>query len=82
MEKLQNQISKLLTRKQKLESKRSGHLIKILNRCCAYNLPTEVLAGAVIDSVRAVNRKDKRVSQWEIDGRKILKPSRGQKKFV
>lgn len=53
-----------------------------MNRCGAYDLPREVLAGAVIDAVRAIDRKDKRVSQWESEGRKILKPGRGKKKFV
>ncbi len=53
-----------------------------MNRCGAYDLPTKVLAGAVIDAVRAVDRKDKCVSKCETEGRKIRKPGRGKKKFI
>ncbi|MBM3468942.1 MAG: hypothetical protein FJX71_05885 [Alphaproteobacteria bacterium] len=82
LEKIETQINQLHIRKRKLENKRSDQLIKFINRCGANKLPNEILAGAVIEVVRAVGQKDKRISQWESEGRTILKPGRGRKKFL
>ena len=79
---IDSQINKLQTRKKKLEEKRKNQITTILNRCGASKMSDEVLAGAVLEAVRAFNQNDRRVSTWQTEGSKILKPGRGKKKFV
>jgi hypothetical protein len=76
------QINKLQTRKKKLEAKRKNKITTILNRCGANKMPDEVLAGAVLEAVRAFEKNDQRISSWQSEGSKILKPGRGRKKFI
>ncbi len=78
---IDTQINKLQSRKKKLEEKRKNQITTILNRCGANKMSDEVLAGAVLEAVRAYNQNDRRVSTWETEGHKILKPGRGKKKF-
>ena len=76
------QINKLQTRKKKLEAKRKNKITMILNRCGANKMPDDVLAGAVLEAVRAFEKNDHRISIWQSDGSKILNPGRGRKKFI
>ncbi|MBX9787117.1 MAG: hypothetical protein K2Y08_07250 [Alphaproteobacteria bacterium] len=82
IERLDGKINQLQTRKKKLEGKRISQLTKVLNRCGANTMPDEILAGAVLEAVKAYNQNDARVSTWKSEGLKILKPGRGKKKFV
>lgn len=79
---IDTQINKLQTRKKKLEEKRKNQITTILNRCGASKISDEVLAGAVLEAVRAFNQNDRRISTWQAEGSKILKPGRGKKKFI
>lgn len=79
---IDSQISRLQNRKKKLEEKRKNQITTILNRCGANKMSDEILAGAVLEAVRAFNQNDKRISTWQNEGSKILKPGRGKKKFV
>ncbi|MBM3468183.1 MAG: hypothetical protein FJX71_01970 [Alphaproteobacteria bacterium] len=79
---IDNQINKLQSRKKKLEEKRKNQITTILNRCGASKISDEILAGAVLDAVRAFNKNDRRIATWEAEGHKILKPGRGKKRFV
>ena len=80
---IDTQINKLQSRKKKLEEKRKNQITTILNRCGATKMSDEVLAGAVLEAVRTYNQKDQqRISTWEAEGHKILKPGRGKKRFV
>jgi hypothetical protein len=45
-------------------------------------MPDEILAGVILEAVRAYEKNDSRVSTWESEGLKILKPGRGRKKFI
>lgn len=81
VETLDEKINKLRARRKKLEGKRAAQLIKILSRCEADKIPDEVLAGAVLEVVKAFNKNDKRVSTWKSEGLKIVKPGRGRKRF-
>ena len=66
----------------KLEDKKARNLIKILNRCGVNTIPHEILAGAVLEAVKAYEKNDSRVSTWKSEGLKVLKPGRGKKKFI
>lgn len=79
---IDTQISKLQTRKKRLEEKRKNQITTILNRCGANKMPDEILAGAVLEAARAYAQNDRRVATWEADGVKILKPGRGKKRFI
>jgi len=79
---IDTQINKLQTRKKKLEEKRKNQVTTILNRCGANKMSDEVLAGAVLEAVRAFNQNDRRISAWQAEGTKILKPGRGKKRFI
>ncbi len=79
---LDDKIDQLQTRKRKLERKRAAQITKILNRCGVNILPDEILAGVVLEAVRAYKENDSRVAAWESEGLKILKPGRGRKKYV
>jgi hypothetical protein len=79
---IDTQINKLQTRKKKLEEKRKNQITTILNRCGANKMSDEVLAGAVLEAVRAFNQNDRRISAWQAEGTKILKPGRGKKRFI
>jgi hypothetical protein len=79
---IDSQINKLQSRKKKLEEKRKNQITTILNRCGANKMSDEVLAGAVLEAVRAFNQNDKRISTWQTEGSKILRPGRGKKKFI
>lgn len=74
------QINFLQSRKKKLEDRRKDQLSTIMSRCHATTLPDEVLAGAILDAVRAYNSKDPCLSKWQQEGVKILKPGRGKRK--
>jgi hypothetical protein len=75
------QINKLQNRKRKLEEKNKTHIIKIFNRCGANKLPDSILAGGILEIVRAFNQNDERITTWKTEGNQILKPGRGRKKF-
>jgi hypothetical protein len=79
---IDSQINKLQSRKKKLEEKRKNQITTILNRCGANKMSDEILAGAVLEAVRAFNQNDRRISTWQAEGSKILKPGRGKKRFV
>lgn len=81
-EAIDSKINRLQARKKRVESKRGAHLIKILNRCGANKIPDEILAGAVLEAARAYGQNDKRVEHWQAEGKNILKPGRGRKKFI
>lgn len=82
IEAIDNMINLLQARKKRVENKRGDHLIKILTRCGADKMPDEVLAGAVLEAARAFAKNDNRVSSWQSEGKSILKPGRGRKKFI
>ena len=82
LQKIDIRINKLQTRKKKLEAKRKDKIITILNRCGANKIPDEVLAGAVLEAVRAFEKNDRCISTWQSEGSKILKPGRGRKRFI
>ncbi len=82
IETLDRKIDLLQSRKKKIEAKKTTQLTKILNRCGANKISDEVLAGVVLEAVRACKENDSRVSTWESEGLKILKPGRGRKKFI
>ena len=82
IETLDHKINKLQTRKKRLEAKKTSQLTKILNRCGADKISDEILAGVVLEAVKACQKNDSRVSTWESEGLKILKPGRGRKKFI
>ena len=82
IETLDHKINKLQTRKKRLEAKKTSQLTKILNRCGADKISDEILAGVVLEAVKASQKNDSRVSTWESEGLKILKPGRGRKKFI
>lgn len=82
IESINSKISLLQARKKKVESKRGAQLLKILTRCGADKLPQEILAGALVEAVRAYAQNDNRISAWKSDGKTILKPGRGRKKFI
>jgi hypothetical protein len=75
-------IDQLQARKKKLEGKRTNQFTKILNRCGANKMSDAILAGVILEAVRAFNQNDSRVSTWESEGLKILKPGRGRKRIV
>ena len=82
LELIDNLINKLQTRKKRIERKREGQITMILNRCGASKMPYEILAGAVLEAAKAYNQNDSRISDWQSDGLKILKPGRGKKTFI
>lgn len=82
IETLDRKIDQLQSRKIKIEAKKPNQLTKILNRCGANKMPDEILAGVILEAVRACKENDNRVSTWESEGLKILKPGRGRKKFI
>lgn len=82
LETIDSQINKLQNRKKKLEEKRKSQITAILNRCGANKMSDEVLAGAILEAVRAFSQNDQRISTWKSEGTKILKPGRGRKRFV
>ncbi len=82
IETLDLKINQLKDRKKRLERKRINQLMKILNRCGANKMSDEILAGIVLEAVRAYKQNDTRVSAWKAEGLKILKPGRGRKRFV
>ena len=79
---IDTQLGKLQARKKKIEEKRKNKINVILSRCGAHKMPDELLAGAVLEVVKAFNQNDPRISAWKSEGSKILKPGRGRKKFV
>jgi len=79
---IDSQINKLQIRKKKLEERRKNQITTILNRCGATKMSDAVLAGAILEAVRAISQNDHRVATWEAEGANILKPGRGKKKFV
>jgi hypothetical protein len=82
IEKIDLKIDKLQARKKRLEWKRTNQLIKILNRCGTNKMSDAILAGVILEAVRACKQNDTRVSTWESEGLKILKPGRGRKRLV
>lgn len=82
IKKLDLKINQLQNRKTRLEAQKTNQLTKILNRCGADNLSDEILAGVILEAVRACQQNDSQVSTWESEGLKILKPGRGRKKFI
>ena len=81
IETIDHKIDQLQARKKRLEEKRTNQFIKILNRCGANKISDEILSGVILDAVRACKENDSRVSTWESEGLKILKPGRGRKRF-
>lgn len=79
---IEAQINSLQSRKRKLEDRRKEQISTILSRCGANNLPDDILAGAILEVVKAVSHNDPRISQWQQTGTKILKPGRGKKKTI
>lgn len=82
IETLDRKIDLLQSRKKKIEAKKTTQLTKILNRCGANKMPDEILAGVILEAARAYEKNDSRVSTWESEGLKILKPGRGRKKHI
>lgn len=79
---LDRKIDQLQSRKKKIETKKTNQLTKILNRCGGNKMPDEILAGVILEAVRASEENDSRVTTWEAEGLKILKPGRGRKKSI
>lgn len=77
---IDSKISKLSARKKRLEEKGNTKLFTILSRCGANQISEDVLAGGILDIVKAVHNNDQRVSSWKNEGTKILKPGRGRRK--
>jgi hypothetical protein len=82
IERIDQKIDQLQTRRKRLEAKKTDQLVRILNRCRAEKMSHEILAGVVLEAVKACKQNDSRVSTWESEGLKILKPGRGKKRFV
>ena len=82
IENIDDKINKLQARKKKLEDKKTRKLIRILNRCGVNTITHEILAGALLEAVKAYEKNDSRVSTWKSEGLKVLKPGRGKKKFI
>lgn len=82
IENIDDKINKLQARKKKLEDNKTRKLIKILNRRGLNTMPPEILAGALLEAVKAYEKNDSRVSTWKSEGLKVLKPGRGKKKFI
>lgn len=78
---IEAQINSLQSRKRKLEDRRKEQITTILSRCGANSVPDDVLAGAILDVVKAFTHNDPRITQWQQTGTKILKPGRGKKKI-
>jgi len=78
---IDTQINQLQARKKRLEEKRKSQITTILNRCGANKIPDEILAGAVLEAVRAFNKNEQCVTQWHSEGQKIIRPGRGKKRF-
>lgn len=78
---IEAQINSLQSRKRRLEDRRKEQITVILSRCGANNVPDDVLAGAILDAVKAFTHNDPRIAQWQQTGTKILKPGRGKKKM-
>lgn len=74
------QINKLQVRKKRLEEKRKLQMSAIISRCGASTLPDDVLAGAILDAVKAYTTKDHRLSSWKEEGQRIVRPGRGRRK--
>lgn len=79
---IEAQINSLQSRKRKLEDRRKEQITTILSRCGANGVPDDILAGAILDAVKAFTHNDPRVTQWQQTGIKILKPGRGKKKMI
>jgi hypothetical protein len=79
---IDSRIQKLASRKKKLEDKRKTQISTIITRCGANTLPDDILAGAILDAVRAYAVNDSRINSWKNEGIKITKPGRGRKKFA
>lgn len=77
---IEEQINSLQSRKRKLEDRRKEQITTILSRCGANSVPDDILAGAILDAVKAFTHNDPRLPQWQQTGTKILKPGRGKKK--
>jgi|GEM_PF-1391053 len=82
IETLDLKINQLHARKKRIEAKRTTQFAKILNRCHAHEMPEEILAGAILEAVRAYKQNDSRVSTWKSEGLKVLKPGRGRRRSV
>ena len=82
IETLDLKIDQLQSRKKKIEAKKTTQLTKILNRCGANKIPDEILAGIILEAARAYDKNDSRISAWQSEGLKILKPGRGRKKLI
>ncbi|HLD95392.1 MAG TPA: hypothetical protein VI959_01970 [Alphaproteobacteria bacterium] len=79
---IENKISSLVEKKRRIEEKQKDKILTILNRCNAEKIPMEVLAGAILSASRSFSQNADVVNKWQEEGKKILNPGRGRKKFA
>lgn len=79
---LEKQILALQEKKRRIEEKRRSKISTIISRCNADKMPDEVLAGAILYASKAFTSHDKVVEEWRLQGKSVLNPGRGKKKFV
>jgi hypothetical protein len=79
---IEKQIQALQEKKKKLEEKERSKIGVVIRRCNADKIPFEVLAGAILDASRAYSANDDVVGRWKAQGKEILNPGRGKKKFA
>ncbi len=77
---INQQITKLQARRKRLEDKRRAQISTIMLRCGATALPDDVLAGVIVEAVRAYAANYQRLSTWKNEGKKIIHPGRGRRK--
>ena len=84
LKKINNSIDKLVIRKKRIEQKNQEKLFKILKRCGELEIPTEILAGGILEIVENFNglsndpgSNKEVITNWYNHGKKILNPGRG-----
>lgn len=79
---IEKQIQILQEKKKKIEDKEREKITLVLKRCNADKIPFEVLAGAILEASKSYAANDDVINDWKEQGKKILNPGRGKKKFA
>lgn len=72
------QIKSLQEKKKKLEEKQHLQLAQMIKKTGAASLQQEILIGALLDAVKALQEKKDVIKKWEQMGKDFLKFTKGE----